>query len=92
VLPALFLDFRLGPPLDLKSLRRGSHFCSRIAQLSGLHQPLVLIRAQLRAEGDVYRAVTHQQANETFYLDLFGNSSNSQFTKNHGLGTILNDD
>jgi hypothetical protein len=29
---------------------------------------------------------------ETFYLDLFGNSSNSQFTKNRGLGTILNDD
>jgi hypothetical protein len=32
------------------------------------------------------------EANETFYLDLFGNSSNSLFTKNRGLGTILNDD
>jgi hypothetical protein len=31
-------------------------------------------------------------ANETFYLDLFANSGNSQFTKNRGLGTILNDD
>jgi hypothetical protein len=31
-------------------------------------------------------------ANETFYLDLFGNSSNSLFTKNRGLGTILTDD
>ncbi len=33
-----------------------------------------------------------KEANETFYLDLFGNSSNSLFTKNRGLGTILNDD
>jgi chitinase len=33
-----------------------------------------------------------KEANETFYLDLFGLSSNSQFTKNRGLGTILNDD
>jgi hypothetical protein len=29
---------------------------------------------------------------ETFYPDLFGNSSNSLFTKNRGVGTILNDD
>lgn len=33
-----------------------------------------------------------REANETFYLDLFGNSSNSLFTKNRGVGTILNDD
>lgn len=33
-----------------------------------------------------------KEANETFYLDLFGNSSNSLFTKNRGLGSILNDD
>ena len=33
-----------------------------------------------------------KEANETFYLDLFGNSSNALFTKNRGLGTILNDD
>ena len=33
-----------------------------------------------------------KEANETFYLDLFGLSSNSLFTKNRGLGTILNDD
>src|SRR5437879_11529431 len=33
-----------------------------------------------------------KEANETFYLDLFGNSGNSLFTKNRGLGTILNDD
>ena len=33
-----------------------------------------------------------READETFYLDLFGNSSNSLFTRNRGLGTILNDD
>jgi len=27
-----------------------------------------------------------------FYLDVFGNSSNSLFTKSRGIGTILNDD
>jgi hypothetical protein len=31
------------------------------------------------------------QSNEYFYLDLFGKSSNSLFTKNRGAGTILND-
>ena len=33
-----------------------------------------------------------KEADETFYLDLFGNSSNSLFTKSRGIGTILNDD
>ena len=33
-----------------------------------------------------------READETFYVDLFGNSSNSLFTKKRGLGTILNDD
>ena len=33
-----------------------------------------------------------KEANETFYLDLFGNSGNSLCTKSRGLGTILNDD
>jgi probable HAF family extracellular repeat protein len=33
-----------------------------------------------------------KEANETFYLDLFGNSSNALFTKKRGLGMILNDD
>jgi hypothetical protein len=33
-----------------------------------------------------------KEANETFYLGLFGNSSNSLFTKSRGTGTILNDD
>jgi hypothetical protein len=33
-----------------------------------------------------------KEANETFYLDLFGNNSNSLFSKNRGIGSILNDD
>jgi hypothetical protein len=33
-----------------------------------------------------------KEAGETFYLDLFGLSGNSLFTKNRGLCTILNDD
>ena len=33
-----------------------------------------------------------KEGDETFYLDLFGNSSNSLFTKSRGIGTILNDD
>ena len=33
-----------------------------------------------------------KEANEAFYVDLFGNSTNSLFTKNRGIGTILNDD
>jgi hypothetical protein len=33
-----------------------------------------------------------KESDEVFYLDLFGNSSNSLFTKSRGVGTILNDD
>jgi hypothetical protein len=33
-----------------------------------------------------------KEANETFYLDLFGNGGNSLFNKNRGIGTILDDD
>ncbi len=33
-----------------------------------------------------------EEADETFFVDLFGNSSNSLFTKDRGMGTILNDD
>jgi Calx-beta domain/FG-GAP-like repeat/FG-GAP repeat len=33
-----------------------------------------------------------KEANETFYLDLYGLSSNGLFTKSRGVGTILNDD
>src|SRR5262249_13913719 len=33
-----------------------------------------------------------RESNETFYVDLFGNSNNSLFTKSRGIGTIVNDD
>jgi hypothetical protein len=33
-----------------------------------------------------------KEADETFYLDLFGNGTNSLFSKSRGIGTILNDD
>jgi hypothetical protein len=33
-----------------------------------------------------------REASETFYLDLYGLSSNALFTKNRGIATILNDD
>ena len=33
-----------------------------------------------------------KEADEIFYLDLFGNSSNSSFERTRGIGTILNDD
>ena len=41
----------------------------------------------LEVKGD-----NRKEADETFYLDLFGNSSNSLVTKSRGVGTILNDD
>ena len=42
---------------------------------------------KIEVKGDSKR-----RASETFYLDLFGLSGNALFTKNRGLGTILNDD
>jgi Calx-beta domain len=38
------------------------------------------------------RGDNKNEADETFYLDLFDGSSNSLFTKYRGIGTILNDD
>lgn len=61
------------------------------------------LRRQVRrahfAPGETTKTITivvngdsKQEADETFYLDLFGNSSNSLFTKSRGIGTIVNDD
>ena len=51
------------------------------------------------APGETTRTITIEvkgdnknESNEYFYLDLFGNSGNALFTKNRGIGTILNDD
>ena len=40
----------------------------------------------------VVKGDSKKEADETFYLELFGNSSNSLFAKERGIGTILNDD
>src|SRR5262249_41566361 len=51
------------------------------------------------APGETTKTVTivvngdsKREADETFYIDLFGNSSNSWFTRKRGTGTTLNDD
>src|SRR5262249_51950463 len=51
------------------------------------------------APGETTKTITivvngdnRKEASETFYVDLFGLSSNALFTKNRGVGTILNDD
>jgi Calx-beta domain/FG-GAP-like repeat len=51
------------------------------------------------APGETTKTVTitvkgdgKKESDETFYLDLFGNSGNSLFAKSRGVGTILNDD
>jgi hypothetical protein len=41
----------------------------------------------IKVKGD-----SKKEANEVFYLELFGASSNSLLTKNRGIGVILNDD
>jgi len=38
------------------------------------------------------RATAKKEVNETFYIEVFGLRDNALFTKNCGLGTILNDD
>jgi hypothetical protein len=51
------------------------------------------------AAGETTKTITievkgdrNKEGSETFYLDLFGLSSNASFTKNRGIGTIQNDD
>ena len=51
------------------------------------------------APGETTKTITitvkgdnNAESNETFFLDLFGASTNALFTKNRGIGTILNDD
>ena len=47
------------------------------------------------APGETTRTITiaiKKEADETFYLDLFGNSSISLFSKSRGSGAIVNRD
>jgi hypothetical protein len=40
----------------------------------------------------VVKGDSKREAHESFFVDLYNNSSNSLFTKKRGIGTILNDD
>ena len=60
-----------------------SHVLGEIATLQRDQWPTITIEVK----GD-----NKKEVSETLYLDLFGNSSNSLFTKNRGIGTILSDD
>ena len=58
-----------------------------------------VLQADLRPQRDFAKTITievkgdsKKEADETFYLDLFGLSSNALFTKTRGTSTILNDD
>jgi hypothetical protein len=51
------------------------------------------------APGETTKTITievqgdnRRESDESFYLDLSSNNSNSLFTKRRGIGTILNDD
>ena len=51
------------------------------------------------APGETAKTITievkgdnRKESDETFFVDLFGNSGNSLFTKSRGTATILNDD
>ena len=80
ILPAFLLAFFIGP--------------------FGIHRFYVAKTGSLTfAAGETSKTITievkgdsKKENNETFYLDLFGNSENSLFTMNRGTGTILNDD
>jgi hypothetical protein len=57
------------------------------------------VRSSGAAPGETTKSITilvngdcQKEADETFFVDLFANSSNSLFTRNCGIGTILNDD
>ena len=90
----LFLDVRL-PDGD------GTDLLERISHLP--HRPMTIVMSGF---GTIETAVActsktitievigdnKRESDEVFYLDLFNNSSNSVFTKNRGIGTILNDD
>jgi hypothetical protein len=61
--------------------------------------PVARAGALTPAPGEPTKAITIEvkgdnktEADDTFYLDLSGNSSNALFTRNRGIGTILNDD
>jgi hypothetical protein len=76
---------------------RGPRGCGAAKTCEG--DPVARTGTRTFKPGETTRTITiegkgdsKKEANEYFYLDLFGLSSNALFTKNRGLGTILNDD
>jgi len=64
------------------------HVNQRQRPVRSLPPSKLLTGPTLELNGD-----SKKEADEMFYLDLFGNSPDaSGFTKNRGIGTILNDD
>ena len=48
--------------------------------------------AKTRTVTTEVKGASKREENETFYLDPYGRSINGLFTKNRGIGTILNGD
>ena len=66
---------------------------------TGNHDYIAKSRTLSYVPGETTKTITitvksdrKREASETFYLDLFGLRRNASFTKNRGIGTILNDD
>ena len=72
--------------VTLSAATSGGDYLARFGTLTFAHgQTTKTITIEVKGD-------SKREASETFYLDLFANSSNSSFTKNRGLGAILNDD
>ena len=76
-------------------MKRTLYACTALVLLTGSAAAQELVFAP----GETVKTITievkgdsKRESNETFYLDLFGLSSNALFTKNRGIGAILNDD
>ncbi len=74
--------------------RRGTNFPE-----AGLSAPSLVHSSCPTAPGETTMTITiavngdsKKEADENFFLDLTGLSSNGLFTKSRGIGTILNDD
>ena len=83
----------------------GVRSCFVNVRSAGLHRYLFVRIDSRKTDGELIGSIGHElrhtievigdntkESNEVFYVDLFGNSSNSLITKNRGIGTILNDD
>src|SRR5262245_38377163 len=72
--------------LDGTATTGGRYYVSKTSTLTFAHGETTKPMA-IEVKGDSKR-----EANETFYLDLFGNSGNSLLSDSRGVGMILSDD